>query len=295
MCDRAIDPIPFDTALWEPNGLVRQVLVLGAKELRDAFRNRWFLLYAALFAVLTSVLSLVSMGGTGLAGMAGFGRTAASLVNVILLIVPLMALTVGAGLIAGERDRGTLEYLLSHPISRLELLLGKYIGSAVALLTALALGFGVSLIVVALRGRVRNVESFAWLVTATSLLALGMLSVGTLISVVCRRSSMAVGVAILVWFALVFLTDLGLMGSTMLFHLQVQDLFRISLLNPMQVFKMAVLGGVHASLDVLGPAGLYATKTYGARLMPLFAVAAVLWVVLPLAAAHALFTRRSDP
>jgi Cu-processing system permease protein len=277
-----------------PGGFHRQVLILAAKELRDAFRNRWFLLYAAIFAILTSVLSLVSMAGTGLSGMAGFGRTAAGLINVILLIVPLMALTVGAALVAGERDRGTLEYLLSHPISRLELLVGKYLGSAAALLIALTLGFGISMIVVGWHGHVRHVNSFLSLIVSTDLLALEMLAVGMLISVVCRRSSVAVGLAILVWFALVFLTDLGLMGSALAFRLQVQDLFHLSLLNPMQVFKMSVLGSIHASLDVLGPAGLYATRTYGSRLLVLFITAGVAWVILPLTGAYVLFARRSE-
>lgn len=286
--------ISTNTSTWNPPGAARQVLVIAGKELRDALRNRWFLLYAALFAVLTATLSHVSMAGTGMAGMAGFGRTAAGLVNVILLIVPLMALTVGAGLITGERDRGTLEYMLAHPVSRGELLLGKYIGSAVALIAALAIGFGISMVVVARGGRVRGIGSFVALVLCTDLLALGMLSVGLLISVVCRRGSVAVGAAILVWFALVFLTDLGLMGGTLMFHLQVQDMFRISLANPMQVFKMSVLGSLHASLDVLGPAGLYATRTYGSHLSTIFAGAGAAWVLAPLAAAYLMFTRKGD-
>jgi Cu-processing system permease protein len=137
---------------WAPPGFARQITSVAAKELRDSLRNRWFPLYAVLFAVLTSALAWISMAGSGMDGMAGFGRTAAGLVNVVLLIVPLMALTVGAGTIAGERDRGTLEYLLAHPITRGELLFGKLLGSALALLTTLTLGFGISMLVVAWRG-----------------------------------------------------------------------------------------------------------------------------------------------
>ena len=294
MLELSVPTSPAAWNRWEPNGLIRQVLVVAGKELRDAFRNRWFLLYAVLFAVLTSALSYVSMAGTGTSGMAGFGRTAAGLVNVILLIVPLMALTVGAGAIAGERDRGTLEYLLSHPISRGELLLGKYLGTAFALLTALALGFGISMLVVAGHGRMRHIGSFLSLVLSTDVLALAMLSVGLLISVACRRSAVAVGVAILVWFVLVFLTDLGLMGSAIVFRLRVESLFGLSLLNPMQVFKMSVLGSIHASLDVLGPAGIFAARTYGARLPLMFSLAGFAWVLIPLAAAYVLFARRGE-
>lgn len=277
-----------------PPGMVRQVANVAAKELREALRNRWFVLFSVLFGVLASALSYLSMAGSGLDGIAGFGRTAAGLVNVVILIVPLMALTCGAGVIAGERDRGTLEYLLSHPLSRGELLLGKYLGSASALLASLTLGFGVSLLAVARFGRGQQIGSFLALVVATDLLALSMLSVGLLISVICRRASVATGVAIVAWFALVFLTDLGLMGSAIVFRLRVQDLFHLSLINPMQVFKMSVLGSIHASLDVLGPAGTYATQTYGSKLTWLFAAAAGAWTALPAALAYLIFSQRGD-
>jgi Cu-processing system permease protein len=125
-------------------------------------------------------------------------------------------------------------------------------------------------------------------------LALTMLSVGVLISTMARRAGAALGAAIVLWLLLVFLGDLGLMGSTLVFKLQVADLFRLSLLNPLQVFKMAALGSIHASLDVLGPAGLYATQTYGDGLPWIFAGALAAWTVLPLAAAFAVFTLRGD-
>ena len=119
------------------------VTTLLKKEINDSLNNRWFVLYAAAFTGLALLLSWLSLsGGTGYSGFAGFGRTAASLVNLVLLIVPLMALTIGAGSLAGEQERGTLAYLLSQPVNRAEVLLGKYLGLAVSLLGALALGFG---------------------------------------------------------------------------------------------------------------------------------------------------------
>lgn len=276
------------------SGFFRQTGIIAAKELRDALRNRWFLLFSILFAALTCVLASVSMAGTGRDGMAGFGRTAAGLINVVLLIVPLMALSVGAATIAGERERGTLEYLLAHPLSRGELLAGKYIGSAIALLAALALGFGASMMIVAFNGRAQQATPFLVLVLFTAALALAMLSVGLLISVLCRRTSIATGAAILTWFCLIFLSDLGLMGATLWLHLSAKALFLSTLVNPMQAFKMSVLGGVHAALDVLGPTGAYAMQEYGARLPLLFAATLASWIVAPVIAAYVLFSRGGD-
>ncbi len=88
------------------------------------------------------------------------------------------------------------------------------------------------------------------------------------------------------------LSDLGLMGSAIVFKLQVTELFQLALVNPLQVFKMAVLASIHATLDVLGPAGIYATQTYGSTLGLLFAGSLAAWILAPLTAAALVFTRR---
>ena len=108
---------------------LRAVMLIARKEVRDALRNRWFLLYAAAFAGLAHALSRLALDGASLAGFAGFGRTAASLVTLVLLIVPLMGLTLGAASIAGERERGTLSTLLAQPIARVDVLLGKLVST----------------------------------------------------------------------------------------------------------------------------------------------------------------------
>src|SRR5690606_19425934 len=119
----------------------------------------------------------------------GFGRTAAGLLNLVMLVVPIMALAAGASAIAGERERGTLLYMLAQPVSRSQVLLGKYIGLAMALLCSLGAGFGLSAIVLAWRAGGVGVSAYALLVGLTALLALSMLAVGIFISVVSRRSS----------------------------------------------------------------------------------------------------------
>ncbi|MDY7109945.1 MAG: ABC transporter permease [Planctomycetota bacterium] len=267
------------------------LITLTRKEIREAWRNRWFVLFTIAFAGLSLALSALSMVGTGATGLAGFGRTAASLINLVILIVPLMALTAGAGALAGERERGTLGYLLAQPVSRFEVILGKYVGLAVALAASLGLGFGAAAAVIASRGST-DAAGFLKLTGFALVLALAMLSVGFLISALTRRASVALGAAIFIWLLLVFVGDLGLMGSAVAFRLQVTDLFHVSLINPLQVFKMAALGGINASLDVLGPAGLYAMQTYGSALGAIFAAVLAAWVILPLALATAVFIRR---
>ena len=89
-------------------GLVRNVATIAHRELRESVRSRWFLLYSLAFAVLGLGVSYVSATGSGGAGLSGYGRTTAGLINLVLLVVPLMALTAGAGSIASDRERGML-------------------------------------------------------------------------------------------------------------------------------------------------------------------------------------------
>lgn len=268
------------------------VFVLARKEVRDALRNRWFILYAVCFAALSLGLASVALTGTGRFGMAGFGRTAASLVNLVLLIVPLMGLTLGAAALAGERERGTLETLLSQPIGRSEVLLGKFLGLGTAIAGALAAGFGTTAAVLATKGASSNVVQFGAIFLLSALLGWTMLSVGFLISSIARRTTVALGAAIFAWLAFVFLGDLGLIGSAMTLRMSPGELLAAALVNPLQVFKIFAVSGMHRSLDLLGPAGLYASQTFGSGLPALLCGVLAAWIVLPFTCAWAVFVNR---
>lgn len=276
-----------------PPGALRNTVAVAGRELREAVRSRWFLLYTIAFAALGLGVSYISAASAGGVGLSGFGRTTAGLTNLVLLVVPLMALTAGAGSVASDRERGMLPYLLAQPVSRLEVLLGKFAGLGAALLACICLGLGTCAAVLAALGHGAEPASILWLAGLTFGLALGMLSVGLLVSTLARKASVAVGTAIFLWLTLVFVTDLGLMAGTLALRLRIDELFALSLANPLQVFKMWSLHAADASLDVLGPAGLYATEEYGHWLHAIFGGCLLAWVALPLAAAALVFSRRS--
>lgn len=274
-------------------GFVSNVSTLARREWRDALRSRWFVLYTLAFAGLGLAVSLVSAAGAGAAGLAGFGRTSAGLVNLVLLVVPLMALTAGAGTIASDRERGMLAYLLAQPVARGEVLLGKYAGLAAAMGASLCLGFGACAMILAAKGQATGAASLVWLLGLSFALTLAMLSVGVLISSLARRTSVAIGTAVFAWLTLAFVTDLGLMAGSVAMRLRIEELFALSLVNPLQVFKMWSLHAADSTLDVLGPAGLYATEEFGAWLHAIFGACLFAWMVIPLGGAALVLSRRS--
>lgn len=272
---------------------VRNVATIARRELRDSVGGRGFVLYTLAFAALGLGVSYVSAATSGGAGLSGYGRTTAGLINIVLLVVPLMALTSGAASISSDRERGMLAYMLAQPISRSEVLLGKYLGLAGSLAACITLGLGASASIMAWKGQASSPAAMVWIAGLTLGLGLAMLSTGLLMSVLTSRASVAVGIGVFLWLVLVFATDLALMAGTIALKLRVQDLFLCALANPLQVFKMWSLHSVDATLDVLGPVGLYASEEYGHHLHVIFVAAMGIWIVVPLAAASVIFSRRS--
>lgn len=273
----------------------RTIWLIARKELRDALHNRWFMLYTAAFVGLALALSYLSLAGAGLTGMAGYGRTAASLINLVLLIVPLIALTMGAQSLAGEQERRTLAYLLAQPVTRLDVFCGKYLGLALSLLASITLGFGISGLVLALNNAgAGDPLIYVGLALLAFLLSLVMLSVGMLVSSVSQRVGVAIGVGLFLWLGFVFMGDLGLMGTAMTMRLPIATLFWLALLNPLQVFKMTAILQLHATLDVLGPAGIFAVREYGDTLLLIFIGVTLVWILFPAAVAYGHFARKSD-
>ncbi|NLT74242.1 MAG: ABC transporter permease [Chloroflexi bacterium] len=61
--------------------------------------------------------------------------------NYATVIVGLMAVGLGAGLVAGDEERGLMDVLLSHPVSRTALLWGRVLGMFAALLIVVLAGW----------------------------------------------------------------------------------------------------------------------------------------------------------
>lgn len=268
------------------------VLLFSVKEIRDARRNRWFLVVSVLFALLSVSLSLLGLAGLGSLGISGFGRTAASLLNLVLLIVPLMGLLLGAMSIAGEREQGTWITLLAQPVTAGEVFMGKYVGSAIALLSTILLGFGASALVIARFAGAQEIGDYLHLIAFTLLLGLSFLSLGFLASIFMRRQATAVGTALFLWFAFIFLSDLGLMGTAIVLRLSPHELFWLVSINPAQVFKLSVIGALQKSLESFGAAGLYASDILGPWLAYVLGGILWVWILVPLGVALAFLGRR---
>jgi Cu-processing system permease protein len=266
---------------------------IAGRELREALRNKWLAFYALGFAALALALSQASLSSAGYAGLGGFGRTAASLINALLMFVPLLGLSVGAGALAGDRERGTLMYLLAQPVSRAEVFFGKALGAGLAVMAALSIGFGFAAVALSSAG-VGNASAYLALVGFTLLLALVSLGLGFLLSAFTRKGATAIGAALMLWLALVFFGDLGLVGATLAVRPTPAVLFAMLLINPLQAFKLGAIYSLRATLDTLGAVGQFAAYRFGAALPWVLVGLLAAWMALSFGGAFLIFNRRGD-
>jgi len=123
---------------------MNRILATASAEFAIAFRNRWVLIAVVMMVLFSMVLSAAGSAPSGALGADRLSVTVASLTSLAVYLVPLVALLMSFDAIAGEVERGTLPLLLTYPIARAEVLLGKLLAHLAILSLAVAAGYGVA-------------------------------------------------------------------------------------------------------------------------------------------------------
>ena len=270
-----------------------RILPIAEKEVRDGLTNRWLIAYSVLLGGLGLAATATGLDSTSGLAIQAFGRTTATLMNLCLLLSPLVAVVMGAALIAGEQERGTLEHLLAQPLTRTELLLGKYLGLFVALTAATVAGFVPAGLAIAVAAGPAVLGHYLLFPTIAALAGAAMAAVGVLISVTSRSAVHAQGTAMVTWFAFVLLYDLVLMGSLAVSGMSAQWLAAALVANPVDAARVLGVLALEPDLYLLGPAGSFlTTRLTAAGTASLLAGALILWGTVPVGAAAMKFSIR---
>ena len=260
------------------------LLVCARQELVLAVRSRWTQIFAVVFAALSLAVSASGYILSGGAGVQDFARTAVSLVQLVLLLVPLTSLLIGVLALAPER--GAAELLFSQPVPRGTILFGKLLGLFEALAGAQALGFGAAGLVIFSRAGEAGIWRFALLVAGSLLLTAVFLAVAALIAAggVGKRRSRTLAVALVVWFISVVLFDVVALGIASLVRSGTASRVLITavIVNPVDAVRTGTLLGVEGTA-AFGAASLaflrFSKGVVGAAL--LLSASVVTWIVVP--------------
>ncbi len=192
----------------------RAFWAMATKEFLDHVRNRWILAMTLVFlalAVMVSYLGATLYGGP--IGFQGFKETAIGTIHVTEYLVPIIGIMLGYAALAGELEQGSLALVLSTPISRGEVLFGKFIGLAGVLSVSILVGLGAAGGFIAAIAGIEGAGAYAILVAGTVLDGCAFLALALLLSTLASKRSTALGGGVVLWFLLVLVYSLVLFGS----------------------------------------------------------------------------------
>ncbi len=268
------------------------ILAVALKEFQDGLRNRWLLSITLVFSVLAIGLSYYGSLASGQLSSASLSTTIASLSSLSVFIIPLIALLLCYDSFVGEQESGTLLLLLTYPISRGQLLLGKFIGQGCIISLATLLGFGSAALLLAMNGNVAEVFSaFSLFIVSSSLLGLSFIVLAYIISLVATEKSKAAGIALLLWLFFVLAFDLVLLGLLVGTEngLTQQGLVQVMMFNPADLFRLINLSALSSS-DVNGVLAVAINSDFSPFTLIMIMLC---WIAIPLFFAQLIFTKKS--
>jgi len=262
----------------------RSLSTIAGKEFWDRIRNRWVLAVAIVFTVFALVIAYFGSAQQGTIGFRSIEFTIASLVSLVIYLIPLIALVLGFDAIVGERERGSLDLLLSMPITRFELLLGKYLGLAGALAFSTIAGFGLVAVVLASEMSTEALFHYFGFMFSSVLLGMAFLSIAVMLSVFATDRTRASGLAIAMWFFFVLIFDLLLLGALVVTGGSYGgEIFPyLLLLNPADVFRVLNIFSLEDVRNMYGLATVFPKALAETWVLTLVMLA---WIAAPLSVA----------
>lgn len=277
----------FEIWLWRRLGGQGALANIYFYELFANLRSRWLGGYTIMLFALSSLLLY--------AGVAQPAQAVASLLNLVLLAVPLFTLLFGG--ISFNESLPFLEMVLVRNVTRRQAFYGKWLGQATGLLIAYFVGLGASLLLFLPSGG-RDVPPYGGAMTALffsgAMLNLIFLTVSYFIANAIRRRELLLGANLLAWFASYLLYDMLMVGVGLVFGdypLEIPVLVFL-FLNPLDLTRIYML----MQLDI---AALFefSTALFSSVFGPdigvwVLATGLAIWLIIPLWLAARLFHRR---
>lgn len=272
----------------------KTIYSVAKKEFLDNYRNKWIVAVAAIFLILTLVISYFSTRGD--VGWKDLDVTIGGMMSLVQFLVPIIALILSYATIVGEKEKGSLSLLLSYPVKRDEVILGKFLGLSSVLAVATLIGFGVSGLIIAI-----NVKDVRWgdyfiFILSSILVGIVYIALAILVSSILKKRSTALGMAIFMWFLFAMIWNIilfGILVGSYGFDVIGDEnwvgpnwYYVGSIINPLTAFSILVALNVGPiSADIAGD--LPSFYTTGLSLLILF-----LWIILPLIIAFITFNKK---
>ncbi|QFY88297.1 ABC transporter permease subunit [Magnetovirga frankeli] len=242
---------------------MKNLLLSAQTDIIESLRTRWFMVYSLVFGGLVVVLFAFGLAESRVMGFTGLSRLMVTYIQLTMAMLPIFVLITTVRSVAGDREAGVFEYLLSLPIGLGAWFWGRFLGRFVvvylpvvlAMLAAVAWGMA--------KGAAAPWDLVIYYTGLLMALTWCFLGIGMLISTLARSSDVAQGSALMVWLALLLFLDLILLGVMIREHLPAEMAVAIALANPLQVFRTASMMLFDPQLVMLGPTAYVILDNFG--------------------------------
>ncbi len=200
-------------------------------EINDILRTKWIALYGIFFLLLTD--ALFRFGGSS-------GKVILSLMNVVLLIIPLMGILFGVMYLYNARE--FIEMMLSQPIKRQSLYRGLYAGLALPLSLAYIAGTGIPFLIHGVEDPA-HVSTFLFLLISGVFLTLIFLGLAFLIATYFDDRVKGLGAALITYLFFTIIYDGLVLFAAFLFsdYPMEKPMIAMSTLNPIDLARVLIL------------------------------------------------------
>jgi ABC-2 type transport system permease protein len=273
---------------------MKQLLLTAKLDIAESLRARWFLIYTLVFGGIVALLFVFGLSESRILGFIGLSRLLVTYIQLSMAILPIFVLITTVRSLAGDREAGVFEYLLSLPVSIGAWFWGKILGRYAVIFAPIFL----AMLGAVIWGIFREIEIpwaiFGYYTALLAAMALCFLGLGMFISSVARSTDTAQGAAFMLWLVLLLFLDLILLGVMIQNRIDPETAVTIALLNPLQVFRTAALSMFDPQLVVLGPAAYVIIDLFGAKGFWVYALAYPSLLGLTAALAGYFLLRRGD-
>ena len=232
-------------------------------DILESLRARWFLVYSFIFGGLVALLFVFGLTESRVMGFTGLSRLMVTYIQLAMAILPVFVLITTVRSVAGDREAGVYEYLLSLPIGLAAWFWGKLVGRFLVVFLPVFLAMVAAIAWGASKGAAVPWALFIYYTGLLMALAWCFLGLAMLLSTLTRSADVAQASAFVLWLTLLLFLDLILLGVMIRGHLPPETAVALALINPLQVFRTAAMLLLDQQLVMLGPSAYVILDAFG--------------------------------